>query len=188
MVLNKNLPSPFLPENDEEKIEGDKPTPKIDKKDTGFTIDFANIDQRILAFPLPSGNYAGLSAGPAGSVYFLSRSEPGEGRGAGPAGATLNRYDIERRRASTVQAGVTAYELTPDGRKLLYSTGSGNWFVTTAGSGGGGGGLPVGPRSGLPTAPAPERAAATAKSTSTRSKYVSNRAPSGSKSLKKRGA
>ncbi len=70
MVLNKNLPSPFLPENDEEKIEGDKPTPKIDKKDTGFTIDFANIDQRILAFPLPSGNYAGLSAG-SGRVGLL---------------------------------------------------------------------------------------------------------------------
>ena len=28
-----------------------------------------------------------------------------------------------------MQAGVIGYELTPDGRKMLYSTGGGNWFI-----------------------------------------------------------
>jgi tricorn protease len=138
VVLNKDLPSPFLRESDEEK--GDVPSPKLDpKKDGGFKIDFADIDQRILAFPLPTGNYAALSAGSAGSVYFLTRAEgEGGGRGqGGPAGATLSRFDIERRRASPVQPGVLGYELTPDGRKLLYTTGGGNWFITSSGGGGG---------------------------------------------------
>ena len=151
VVLNKNLPSPFLRESDEEKGDGVTPAPKTDpKKDAAFAIDFADIDQRILSFPLPTGSYAGLSAGSAGQIYYVTRPEPGAG--GGPVGATLSRYDLDRKRASVVQGGVQAYELTPDGRKLLYTTGSGNWFITSSGGGGGA----VGPRPpGLPVAPAP---------------------------------
>jgi tricorn protease len=162
VVLNKDLPSPFLRESDEEKGDGDKPAPKIDKKDkdTAFKIDFADIDQRILSFPLPAGNYSQLQAGAAGQVFYLTRPEQGDGggRGAGPAGGTLSRYDIDRRRSSTVQAGVVAYELTPDGRKLLYSSGGGNWFITSSAGGGGAtptGGTGIRPGGGRPTAPAP---------------------------------
>ena len=164
VVLNKDLPSPFLRESDEEKGDGEKPAPKIDKKDkeAAFAIDFGDIDQRILSFPVPTGSYGGLQAGAAGSVFYVTRPEPGAGGGPGAGGpgpgATLNRYDIDRKRASVVQAGVGQYELTPDGRKLLYSSG-GNWFITSAtGSGGAapagatGGGRGPG---GRPTAPAP---------------------------------
>ncbi|MDY3551185.1 PDZ domain-containing protein [Gemmata sp. JC717] len=162
VVLNKDLPSPFLRESDEEKGESDRPTPKSEKKDSpAFSIDFAGIDQRILSFPLPPGSYAGLSAGTAGQVYYITRSEAGEG-GRGPGGGgVLSRYDLDRKRASVVQAGVVGYELTPDGRKLLYTTGGGNWFITAAG-GGSGGGAPTGAiggrPGGLPTAPAPSPA------------------------------
>jgi tricorn protease len=138
-VLNKDLPSPFLRENDEEKGEPEKPLTKGEKKerDAAFAIDFADIDQRILSFPLPAGNYAGLSAGAAGQLFYLTRAEAEAGGRGGPGGgATLNRYDMERKRAAVVQAGVAGYELTPDGRKLLYSTG-GNWFITSAAGGGG---------------------------------------------------
>ncbi|AWM38361.1 hypothetical protein GobsT_35080 [Gemmata obscuriglobus] len=160
VVLNKDLPSPFLRESDEEKGESDRPTPKSEKKDgPAFSIDFAGIDQRILSFPLPPGSYAGLSAGTAGQVYYITRSEAGEG-GRGPGGGgVLSRYDLDRKRASVVQAGVIGYELTPDGRKLLYTTGGGNWFITAAG---GGGGAPTGATAGrpggLPAAPAPSPA------------------------------
>ncbi len=151
VVLNKNLPSPFLRESDEEKGDGEKPTPKIEKKDAAFAIDFLDIDQRILSFPLPTGSYAGLSAGSTGQIFYVTRPEAGAGGPGGSAGATLFRYDLDRKRASQVQAGVQAYELTPDGRKLLYSTGGGNWFITS--STGGGGAAPIGARP--PTAPAP---------------------------------
>lgn len=145
VVLNKELPSPFLRESDEEKGESEKPTPKSDRKekDVAFSIDFADIDQRILSFPLPAGNYSGLQAGAAGQIFYLTRAEGGEGGRGGPGGpgggATLNRYDLERRRSSVVQAGVASYELTPDGKKLLYGTGNGNWYIisSTGGSGGG---------------------------------------------------
>ena len=77
-----NLPSPFLPENDEEK--GDTPSKIEPKKDAAFTIDLAGINQRILAFPLPTGSYSGLSTGAAGAVFYLTRPE-------GATSATLNR-------------------------------------------------------------------------------------------------
>jgi tricorn protease len=163
VVLKADLPSPFLRESDEEK--GEQPVPKVDFKKPDFAIDLGNLDQRILSFPLPTGNYGGLSAGATGQIFYLVRSEQAEGgrgpggRGGGPAGATLNRYDLERRRSTTVQANVSAYELTPDGRKMLYRSGD-NWFVTTtggsaapSGAGTGGGGRT------FPTAPAPAPAA-----------------------------
>ena len=151
VVLTKNLPSPFLPENDEEKGTGDKPKPapkgepKKDKekepkkdKEPAFDIDFGDIDQRILSFPMPTGSYAGLMAGAAGQVFYAVRPEPTAGaRGRGPAGVTLYRYDIDKRKASSVQAGVRGFDLTPDGRKLLYTIGGGNWFVTSSSGGGG---------------------------------------------------
>ena len=89
-VLQKDTPSPFLKESDEEKgpqaspfprpksdepKTDDKPAePKEPKKDdvnknpnpkkepAKFAIDFDGIDQRILALPVPSGNYGNLQA------------------------------------------------------------------------------------------------------------------------------
>jgi tricorn protease len=157
-VLKADLPSPFLRESDEEKGESDKPAPKDGPKakDTAFAIDFDGLDQRILSFPLPTGNYVNLHAGAAGQLFYLVAPEQGNApRGEAP-GAVLHRYDLDRRRSSVVQPTVTAYELTPDGRKMLYSTGAGNWYVGSTAGGGTGGATPTaGPTGPRPTAPAP---------------------------------
>src|SRR5262249_24994289 len=102
VVLKADLPSPFLRESDEEKGETERPTPKGKddaKKDANFAIDFDNLGQRILSFPVALGNYSNLNAGSAGQIFYLTRPEAGEGggRGGGPGGgggATLNRYDL----------------------------------------------------------------------------------------------
>lgn len=166
-VLKADLPSPFLRESDEEKGEA-APAPfpkgKGEKKDDApFAIDLAGIGQRILSFPLPPGNYVGLSAGAPGQLFYLVRGDDAGGRGQGPGGAQLMRYDIERRSAATVQPSVASYELTPDGRKMLYSTGGGNWFVgPTTGGGAAPAALPPaasgGGRRGPGAAPAPSAA------------------------------
>jgi tricorn protease len=165
-VLQNDEPSPFLRESDEEKGpepkkapepriagEGDEPAkdePKAKggrkgEKEKPFRIDLEGIDQRILAFPLPAGSYGSLQAGQANQVFYLTRPEAdgGGGRGAAPRGGALTRYDLDRRRSTVVQPTVTAYELTPDGRKVLYSTGGDNWFIGSATGGGGGGGAPA---------------------------------------------
>lgn len=151
-ILRKDIPSPFLKESDEEKGEaprvGPRPTkegeadpkegPRPPKKDE-FKIDFESLENRILSLPLPAGNYGSLQAGAAGQLYFLSRAESGGGRG-GPMGASLNRFDVTTRRSDTVQPSVIAYELTPDGRKMLYATTPTTWMISSTA---GGGGLPA---------------------------------------------
>jgi tricorn protease len=156
---------------DEKKDEPKKDEPKAEPKaaPAKYTIDFDNIDQRIIALPIPSGNYGNLQTGAANQVFMLSRPEAGGG-GRGPGGpgggggATLQRFNVEDRKVTTVQSGVGAYELTPDGRKMLYSQG-GDWYVGNTGGGGGGTALAGilgggrGGRGGAPTpAPAPESA------------------------------
>jgi tricorn protease len=104
-------------------------------------IDFEAIDQRILALPVSSGNYANLHAGSANQLYFMARASADEGRGgrgpgAGATGSALHRYDLERKRDDTVQASVMSYMLTPDARKMLISTGRNTYAIvsTTGGA------------------------------------------------------
>lgn len=136
-------------EKKDDKADGDKPAgeekgprrgrPAAEKKEP-FKIDFAGIDQRIVAFPISAGNISNIQAGSANQLYYLSRAGSDEGRGRGPGGgASLKRYDVEKKKDDTVQATCMGYELTPDGKKLLYSTSPGNWFIASSAGGGGGG-------------------------------------------------
>ncbi len=166
VVLRKDLPSPFLKESDEEK--GEQPRAGGDGADVPeggrgmragaearrnkepLKIDLEGISQRILSIPLPSGNYGNLQAGPANQFYYMVRSDGGGrgGRGAGgPAGfgAALHRYDIEKRKDDVVQPSVMSYELTPDGRKMLYSTGPGSWHIGSSSPSPGGAAMAAAP-------------------------------------------
>ncbi len=167
VVLRKDLPSPFLKESDEEKGEqqaraggggaaagGDMPDDVRERfrgnaqgrppKDP-LKIDLEAIDQRILSIPLPSGNYGNLQAGPPNQLYYVVRADTGGrgGRGAGGGmggfGAALHRYDIDKRKDEVVQQTVMSYELTPDGRKMLYSTSPSTWHIGSSSPTPGGG-------------------------------------------------
>ena len=80
-------------------------------------IDSAGIRQRVLSLGVPAGDYSELSAGPAGTVFYM------ESIGAGNPGATqrLQRYQLRERAAATYLEGVRAYTLSSDRKKLLYS-------------------------------------------------------------------
>src|SRR5262245_55136489 len=101
MVLKKDEASPLAPESDEEKgkeadksdkdkkdADKDKPKEKDKGKDSDkgkekdadkskesappkVEIDLENIDQRIVALPIPPRNYYGLLAGKAGVVFLV---------------------------------------------------------------------------------------------------------------------
>ncbi len=121
------------------KDEPKKDEPKKDNtKEKKFTIDFDGIDQRIIALPIPPGNYGSLQAGAVNQVFMMSRadSEGGArgGRGGGGAGGSILRFDVESRRVSTVQSGVRSFELTPDGKKMLVRQGS-DWYIASSGGG-----------------------------------------------------
>jgi tricorn protease len=140
IVLNKDLPSPFAPESDDEKekekIAADKAGAKpADKpKDAATKIDLEDIGQRILALPLPARNYVGLDAGKPG-VIFLAEIPviPVPSPGPMPGGPTIGiqKFDLATRKADKVLDGVTSFELSANGEKMLYQQQE-KWFLTAA--------------------------------------------------------
>src|SRR5262249_44216580 len=135
-----------------------KPAAGPKKEKEPVKIDLAGIDQRILAFPLPAGNYVNLQAGAANQIFYMARPEnatPTARRSDGPpTGSALHRYDLEKRKDDTVQPAVMMYELTPDGKKMLYATSPTTFMIGAASpnpmaammaAAGGGGGRGAGP-------------------------------------------
>jgi len=148
-VLSKDGPGLFLPKSDEETFKEaampgkpGKPTPpKIDDEGTKnagqkgkeksqdeekaeaaadtvpakakpVKIDFDGFELRVRALPGPSGAYANLAAGPDAAYYIFSH-----GPGTPPE---LKQFDLKEQKESTVLGGVAAFELSADGKKILY--------------------------------------------------------------------
>ena len=148
-VLKKTDPSPLAPESDEEKVAEEKPSekkegesgeagegekkanvaqppagaPKLaDKKEPPkVTMDFDNISQRILALPPPNRNYVGLAAGKANTLFIIEFPD-------GAQGATLHKFDLEKRKFDKALDNINSFELSANGEKMLYRQQQ-NWFI-----------------------------------------------------------
>jgi tricorn protease len=89
-------------------------------------IDFDGLGARMVQVPVTPGNYAGLWA-VEGKLHFV-RSEnagmmPPEPEGEDePRGAELLTYDLEKEKLSTLATGVTGYDVSMDGKVLVYRT------------------------------------------------------------------
>jgi tricorn protease len=96
-------------------------------------IDFDGLASRTINVPgVASRTYTRLKAGTAGTV-FLSEAVPASGTGGASAGQLLHRYQLRDRKATVFVSGIADFDVSHDGRKLLYRSGGG---------GGGGGGAP----------------------------------------------
>ncbi len=150
-ILKKGEASPLLPESDDEKAAGDSPrasaspspaaspapdaapaaSPAPAAAPVNVVIDFDGLQQRIVSVPgVPERQYASLLAGLAGHVYYLQAPDAG----SGARGSTLHRYKLSDRKTAVFVNGVAEYDLSADGKKLLYRT---------PGPGGGPGGPPA---------------------------------------------
>ncbi|HEU4712308.1 MAG TPA: PDZ domain-containing protein [Pyrinomonadaceae bacterium] len=137
-VLSATEPSPLLPETGDEPPRPPTPaeapaappaTPAPPAPRTvNVRVDVNGISQRVIAVNVPPGEYANLSAGAAGSFYYL---EPLPGV---PGALRLQRYQVRERVAAPVLEGVRAYALSGDKKKLLYQASAGggaNWGVVS---------------------------------------------------------
>ncbi|MFN0087810.1 MAG: PDZ domain-containing protein [Blastocatellia bacterium] len=122
VVLKKGDPSPLAPESDEEKVAEEKkdeaPKPLAKKEPPAVTIDFEGIGQRILALPIPPRNFVGLGVAKPGIVFLAEASQ-------GAPGATIHKFDLEKRKFDKAQEGVTAFQLSANGEKMLVGQGAG---------------------------------------------------------------
>ena len=147
-VLKKTESSPLLPESDEDKGVGTgrrapapgacdapaesgqddqatpqaSPTPRAPRPPVAVQIDFEGLQQRIVSVSgVRERQYSELHAGPEGMVFYLegARNQPGAGPGTG---SELSRYRLCDRKVASFATGVASYEVSADGRKLLYRT------------------------------------------------------------------
>ncbi len=125
-VLSKKEDSPLKPLSDEEE------KPDTTKKDTSkvVNIDFDGIGQRILALDLPAKNYFYLGAGEEGVLFFGEwQADPTTTFGATFA---VGRYKMAERKSEEVMGGLSRFDLSFDGKKMLYGTPDNSWGIVDA--------------------------------------------------------
>lgn len=123
IALSKDAPNPFAKQSDEEAAAAAaKPASPSSPSSSTTTVDFDGLADRIVAFPVPAAEILQLEVGEANQVYYLRLTD---GR------PTLRRYDVVKRKDDVVIPEAQGFELTADGKKLLYRNGPA-WFITSA--------------------------------------------------------
>jgi tricorn protease len=131
VTLEKETSSPFAKESDEEKITAPADTIKAkkevavitEKKSAPFTIDWDGITNRIIDLPVKAGSYGSLGMGKADELLYIVYNDEGTGM--------LHKYDLKKRKDNEVM-DMDGYQLSADGKKMLYSTGT-TWGISGAG-------------------------------------------------------
>ncbi len=145
VVLAADQASPLAPELDDEKAAADrKPEAKKDgegaesaeSKESAKSgdekvhpdaaarppkpvkVDLAGIESRVVALPLPAGDYPQLVAGKHGSLYFLQTTDSNR---SPDRTATLNRWVLEDRKTEKLAERVEDFQLSADGDKMLVA-------------------------------------------------------------------
>ncbi len=77
------------------------------------------IARRIVALPIPAGEYRALQAGKPGALYFLRASEAPDPDSDNGPNAALIRWTIDDKKSETLAENVADYELSADGQKVL---------------------------------------------------------------------
>jgi len=114
--------------------------PRGPRQPATVQVDFDGLSKRIISVPgVPERQYSSLQSGADGTVFYLeSLRAQGAGAGGnagGGAGNELIRYRLCDRRAATFVSGVAAFEVSADGRKLVYrAAGGGGGFGGAAGA------------------------------------------------------
>jgi tricorn protease len=133
-VLAADEPSPLAAESDEEQAEdsAEEDEEAQKKEDIAVRIDLDGLGQRIVALPLGSANYSNLQSGAAGTLHYL-KSEGPQSLFRDGGEVALYVFDLESREEEKLLDAAQEFVLSPDGKKILVSTGSG-WAIADAGS------------------------------------------------------
>jgi tricorn protease len=140
ITLGKDIESPLAPQSDEEKVEEKKEEKaekekgeekkkaeqkpekeeKKEEKPAPIRIDFEGIEKRVVELPVEAGNVGPLRA-VKGKVVYARFPAVGAAKPGVPAG-TLAYFDLAEREEKTVISGIDTYDLSADGKKVLYKS------------------------------------------------------------------
>src|SRR5580692_3459470 len=108
----------------DEKKSGDKDATKDskDSKDSSkesqdVKIDFENINQRILALPIPARNYDRLVPGKTHILYLLEGPAVDDGT---PSGHTVHKFDVCTRKTDKLLDNIGGFTISANREKALY--------------------------------------------------------------------
>ncbi|MBN1894361.1 PDZ domain-containing protein, partial [bacterium] len=131
-TLQQDIPSPLAKESDEEKgtdtTQADDGKKKEEKKP--LKIDFDGLTYRIVALPVPAGDYSSLQAGVEGQLFYLEN--PPQQEGPGPKGGKLHRFDLKKREDKIILDGLTYFKISQDKKKILFRSGE-EWTIAELG-------------------------------------------------------
>ncbi|MEM7780929.1 MAG: PDZ domain-containing protein [Pseudomonadota bacterium] len=139
-ILAADGENPLAPQlGDEEPADSGGEGDEAESPDSeSSSIDLAGVAGRIIALPVNEEFYTSLAAGADGALYFVSRVQPGVANTApgnsSQAGATLGRFDFEKREASTVAGGIVGMQIDRSGTTLLLARANGSFVTAKAGA------------------------------------------------------
>jgi tricorn protease len=116
VVLRNDLPSPLAPQSDEEKLARETDAGSKTEPVT-VQIDFERISQRTLALPLPARNYRRILT--SKGALFVVEGAVATNLG-GPQTISAWRFDLTTRKTEKLIDGVTSFEISDNGEKMLY--------------------------------------------------------------------
>ena len=91
------------------------------KRPDPVDIDFAGIEDRVIAFPVPEARYRSVAQ--AGDKVLLHVAEARGGRSWDDDPARLEAYDLSSGSRDVLVHGVDSYRISTDGVTLVYRTG-----------------------------------------------------------------
>jgi tricorn protease len=132
IVLPKDMASPLAPESDEEKPADSKASegpqraegntaPAADLASKAVRIEFDRLAERTIALPIPARPYNALVAGKPGVIYLVEAAPGAPGQGGG----TLLKFDLKTRKLDRLADGISDFDLSANGEKMLLRLGGG---------------------------------------------------------------
>ncbi len=127
--LTKDIPSPYLPENDTVKTESSKNKSKVDKgkkkdKKDKVKIDFNDFERRAQLIQVAPGNLSNLNAVDGKPVYVVYPKA-----GILDGKSEIKYYDFKSKKEKTILSGASQYEISADGKKMLVMKGVGLYVI-----------------------------------------------------------
>ncbi|HYU33659.1 MAG TPA: PDZ domain-containing protein [Thermoanaerobaculia bacterium] len=116
-ILAKDGPALLRPQSDDEPAGEAKKQAKDEPargKPEPVRIDPEGFEQRVRALPVDPGVYNTLLAGP-GAVYYIVTHD---------GTPQLRRFDLDEEKEEVILSGLQVYDLSADGKKILYKQGN----------------------------------------------------------------
>ncbi len=145
LILSAKDPSPFAPQSDEisakkedsaDAKKGDKKGGKKDSKDekksVAVTIDWAGLSDRDVKIPVDAGQYNGLAAAD-GRLFYTSSPLGGLDGPVEQGDEQLHVFTFEDRKDHVFLDKVSGYDLSFDGKKMLYQNGQAYEIIDASG-------------------------------------------------------